>query len=84
MELFLKERKDCYNFDESIDGSVINWSNKNTTDPLIEIQPSAYPSDLIYFEWITTDIHKNSILNYQWCGPMMMIAEYFSKFLNLE
>ena len=76
MESTLKYNKNCYNLSTIGDGSVIDWSPNMTKEKIFVIQPSVNVPELFYWRW--NDTH------YQWCGPMLMIAEYFAKFINAK
>ncbi len=74
MDVIIEKKNNCYNMSEG--QFVIEWANNKSTDEIIEIV--AYPiiPQLFYNEW--NDTH------YQWCGPMLLIVEYFAKFTNTK
>ena len=50
---------------------VISWTNNGTNDEVIDV--ALYPSFLLNYVSINET-------HYQWCGPMLLIIEYFAKF----
>ena len=72
MDFITKNRRNCYNLSETNDKYVKQWVNNETTDTIINI---------VLYHVISLEIFTRFDQdNYQWCGPMIMIAEYFAKF----
>ena len=63
-------RTNCYNTSVK-DPYIKEWTDNKTTDTFIDISVNSLIPDAIYTKWNAT--------HYQWCGPILMIAEYFSK-----
>ena len=76
MEKFERLRKNCYELGFNSGDYVIKWTDNQTEDRFIDIGPSAKFPHLFY-----------AVLNrthYQWCGPMLLIVEYFAKFSKVK
>ena len=71
MELLFKNDINCYNLIDSEDQYVREWTNNQTTDTVIRIIPTPLFPHLFYTEWDDT--------RYQWCGPILLIAENFAR-----
>ena len=67
----------CYNFSTNgNDSDIIDWTLSKNTSNVLEVMPYPYVSDILYRQF--NDTH------YQWCGPMLMILEYFAKLINVK
>ena len=62
----------CYELSAIDDNNVIDVTNKNSSEVIDVI---AYPYLLLSFK-ILNDTH------YRWCGPALLLIEYFAKFTN--
>ena len=76
MDLILNHRRNCYNLSETNDKYVKQWVNNETTDTIINIV-LYHVIPLEFFTRFDQD-------NYQWCGTMLMIAEYLAKFTKTK
>ena len=61
----------CYLLSDLNNDNVISFSH-NVSTTVIDIQPYPYNNVLQYKQVNHT--------HYQWCGPMLLIAEYFARF----
>ena len=68
--------KDCYDLSEANDQYVKQWTDNKTTDTIIKVAPLAFAPYLVYTELNET--------HYQWCGPMLMIAQFFARISNTK
>ena len=65
----------CYNLSKLDNNSVIDWTSDPNSTEVLDI--FLYPShSLTYHQW--NDTH------YRWCGPMLYLLAYFSKFTNIK
>ena len=77
MSLDQAVRLNCYNLSTIDDKSdVIDWTLNNGTNITLETIAYPYLRDIIY--------NKFNATHYQWCGPMLLIAEYFAKWINVK
>ena len=74
MDVVKKYRKNCYNFSDF--ESIINPFEDNSTDFVLDVLAYGCPPDAYYTFWNAT--------HYEWCGPMLMIIEYFAKFTKTK
>ena len=74
-------QNNCINI--SSENQIVFWANNNNTDNIIEIQPQMWPPIMTYSENIINN-GNHSLLNYQWCGPMMLIVKEFAKRVNAK
>ena len=70
MDVIIDNRKNCFNLTEG--QFVSEWVDNTTSTEIIEMMP--FPLLPHNFYKILNDTH------YQWCGTMLLIAEYFAKF----
>ena len=54
----------------------------STADP-IDVLAAFFPPLLTYADWVITE-NNNSILFYQFCGPLVVLMKTFAKFVNKE
>ena len=73
MEEVIRNRFNCYNLSTDGDNSVVDWNRHRNSSEVIEVLPYSYIL-LNYLQY--NDTH------YQWCGPMLLILEYFAKFTS--
>ena len=71
-EIQYRLRSGCYVLSETNDKYVKQWTDNRTTETVINVFGYQNNPHLTYRE--LNDTH------YQWCGPMLLIAEYFAKF----
>ena len=76
MEAIEKLQKNCYQFSFNSIEYVIKWTDNQTEDRVIEIAPYAKFPHLFYKELNST--------HYQWCGPYLLIVEYFAKISKVK
>ncbi len=57
----------------STDNQIVYWGG-NSSDLLLEVQPSLWPPVITYKENLIKEI-----LHYEWCGPLMLIIKEFAK-----
>ncbi len=74
MNIIYENRKNCFDLCFADNGSVTQWVNNKTTESVVNIGPFPYIPQA-FFQVINST-------HFQWCGPMLMIAEYFAKFTN--
>ena len=64
-------RTSCYTTSNQPNDYIKEWTDNTTTDKLIQFNINPLLPDALYRQW--NDTH------YQWCGPLLMIAECFAK-----
>ena len=69
-------RTNCYDTSNLEDDYIREWTDNKTTDTYIEVMITRLIPDAIYTKYNET--------HYQWCGPILMIGEYFSKFTRTK
>ena len=74
MDEVYKFRRNCYNLSDSRDAYVKEWVNNQTTEKIIRAGPYPWIPFAFFTRWNDT--------YYEWCGPLMLIAQYFAKFTN--
>ena len=74
MDIIYKYRFNCVN--STNESYVEKWTDNQTTDTVINVGPLSYVPNLIYTDY------GNGI--YEWCGPLLLVAEYFAKFSKLR
>jgi len=70
----------CVSVNEINDTTV--WTN-NTSDSPLEALLGAFPVLSTYNEW-TVMSGNESILYYQYCGPLIMLLKTFAEYINRE
>ena len=68
MENIMRQTTNCYDLSDNDD--FIDWNN--SSGEIINAESYVNSPNMIYN--VLNDTH------YQWCGPVIMIAEYFAKF----
>ena len=58
----------CYDFND-----VMDWSESGNTSEVIDVW--LYPTIVLQY----TDLNET---HYQWCGPLLLLVEYFAKFTS--
>ena len=71
MDAIFKYKKNCYNLTDAEGEYIREWTNNGTSDTLIEVGMSFLMPHIKF-----TKLSSNQ---YQWCGPMLIIAEQFGK-----
>ena len=64
----------CYELSAIGDNNVIDLTHKNSSE-VIDVMP--YPYLFLSFKQLN-DTH------YRWCGPALLLVEYFAKFTNTK
>ncbi len=59
------------------------FQNNSTTNLTIDVQPLMWPPFMIYNEQLT-NTENISIINYQWCGPLMVVMRIIAKQMNAK
>ena len=72
MENIFKHRKNCIELNPANDTFVKEWVTNQTIDKIIRMGPIPFVPYMFY--------NKLDEMNYEWCGPLIMIVEYFAKF----
>ena len=70
MELILGNRKNCYNFSTNGNKTIVDWTRDNSTVDVLDVIGYPYIPVIFYNKINETD--------YQWCGPLLSIAERFA------
>ena len=65
-------KDNCFNLSTIGDGSIFDYSDPNSTNELVHILSIATHPNFLFNEFNST--------HYQWCGPMIMIVDYFARF----
>ena len=76
MQFLHENRNNCYNFSSVGGQDFVNWSGDNSTEEYLDILAYPYVPVLFYHEYNET--------NWQWCGPMLRIAEQFAKTVKVK
>ena len=79
MEEIYKYRTNCINSSVTEGNYVREWADNQTTDEIIIMVPGPYIPHLFYME-----LNETHNCQYQFCGPMLLIAEYFAKFTKTK
>jgi hypothetical protein len=77
---------DTFTYNHCVNLTSINdtvfWAN-NSTNTTIEVQPIVWPPFVNYNEELIK-IGNTSILNYQYCGPLLFMIKTFATKLNFK
>ncbi len=71
MESNDKFRTNCYDLSHNKDDYINEWSNNQTTNRVVDINP--FPKFPHLYYTVLNQTH------FQWCGAMLMFVEYFAK-----
>ena len=74
MEELNKHWKNCYITSRDSNDYIRQWTASRTSNTTIEIAPFVKFPHLFYI--------NINVTHYQWCGPMLLIAEYLGKLTN--
>ena len=74
-------QNNCVNL--TYENQIVYWANNNNNDSklTIDIQAIMWPPIITYDECNRTD-GISLVLQYQWCGPLMLIIKEFAKRIN--
>ena len=75
MEEIYKYKTNCINSSVA-DHYIKEWTDNQTIDQIIIMSPGPYIPHLFYTEFNET--------HFQFCGPLLLIAEYFAKFAKIK
>ena len=76
LEYIFKNQPNCYYSIDSEGDYVKEWTNNETLDDIIFVGPYPFVPHVTYFP--VNESH------YKWCGPLLLIAEYFGKLVNVK
>ena len=76
MDFILENRNNCYNFSTIGNQDIVDWSGDNSTEDVLDVHGYAYIPILFFNKINETD--------YQWCGPLLRIAEQFAKTIKVK
>ena len=69
-------KSNCYNLSSIGNGSIVDWLPDRNVSRIIDVQPNPFFTNLRFKRFNAT--------HYQWCGPMLMIVEYFARITNVK
>ena len=76
MEKIVENRNNCYNFSTIGNQTIVDWTRDNSTVDVLEVNSYTYIPVIFYNKINETD--------YQWCGPLLRIAEHFAKTIKVK
>ena len=74
MDTIYENKMFCLNLTDGFGKYVKEWANNETSDEIIEFDVAPATPHLFFTPWTVGDKSR-----YQWCGPSLILPEYFAK-----
>ena len=73
MQAIKRSKFNCHQFSRIGGNDVLDWTESGNTSEVIDVW--LYPNIVLQY----TDLNET---HYQWCGPLLLLVEYFGKFMS--
>ena len=79
MDAIYENKMFCLNLTDGLGKYVKEWANNETTDEIIEFDVAPATPHLFFTPWTV-----GGESSYQWCGPSLILSQYFAKFTKTK